>query len=366
MDRFYVKRLLMILFLASISINYLNAQVTNTIHIKAKWNMVSLPVKVQDAYYLTLFPGAIYQPWSYDPPNETDTLRIGRAYWMLFASDTTYLVTGEPIQSTIRDVWAGWNMVGSISEPIPLSNIHSDPPGIIISDLFEYNATSGYEKTDTIIPGSGYWVKVNQPGEIILSSIGYPCSGIHTVNYAEKIYNTVQIGDQCWLRENLDIGVAIQSVDTSTNNGIIEKYCYENDHFNCIMSGGLYQWNEAMQYTTTPGARGICPPGWHIPTYAEFQTLSNTVGGDGNALKEIGQGTGGGAGTNTSGFSALLAGYRDNYGPFLNLSNYTAFWSSTEYYSSFAYSMTLSYDISDIFLYYSSTDYGFSIRCLKD
>ena len=72
----------------------------------------------------------------------------------------------------------------------------------------------------------------------------------------------------------------------------------------------MYQWNEAMQYDTTQGVQGICPPGWHIPTMAEFETLSLTVGGDGNALKANGQGAGWGAGTNTSGFSARLAGFR--------------------------------------------------------
>ncbi len=345
----------------------MNAQViyTITVHIKAKWNMVSLPLKVQDAHYLTIFPGALSQPFEYNTGYPNDTLRIGKSYWMLFASDTTYLITGELIQSIIKDLPAGWNMIGSISEPISLSNIHSDPPGIIISDFFEYNATSGYENADTIIPGSGYWVKINQPGEIILSSIGYPCPGIHTVNYAEKIYNTVQIGDQCWLRENLDIGVMMQSIHTSTDNGIIEKYCYENDHFNCLMDGGLYQWNEAMQYTTTPGARGICPPGWHIPTMSEFDTLRMIVGGDGNKLKAIGHGTDSGAGTNTSGFNALLAGYRNNNGIFNNYRASTLFWCSTEHPWG-VYFLGLSSSNTNISLDAYFKEGGFSIRCLKD
>ena len=46
-----------------------------------------------------------------------------------------------------------------------------------------------------------------------------------------------------------------------TNNGIIEKYCYDNNPANCAIYGGLYQWNEMMQYTTQQGAQGICPNG---------------------------------------------------------------------------------------------------------
>ena len=96
-----------------------------------------------------------------------------------------------------------------------------------------------------------------------------------------------------------------------------------------------------MQYVTTEGAQGICPTGWHIPTYDEFETLKDAVGGSGNALKAIGQVTGSGVGTNTSGFSALLAGARYGYGNFAHLSDYTRFWSSAEdssnYYVNYIY-----------------------------
>src|ERR1035437_7497296 len=130
-----------------------------------------------------------------------------------------------------------------------------------------------------------------------------PCPNVATVVYEGKTYNTVAIGDQCWLKENLDVGTQVNGSLEQTNNGTIEKYCYNNDPANCTTYGGLYQWNEAMQYVTTPGTKGICPTGWHIPTYAELQTLATTVSNDGNALKAVGQGTGSGAGTNTSGFS---------------------------------------------------------------
>ena len=193
-----------------------------------------------------------------------------------------------------------------------------------------------------------------------------PCPGIPTVTYEGKTYNTVLIGSQCWLKENLDVGTMIQSSQNQTNNGVIEKYCYDNDPNNCNTYGGLYQWNEAMQYSTTPGVRGICPPGWHIPTLAEFQTLATTVGNDGNALKAVGQGSGGGAGTNTSGFSALLSGYRNTNGSFGDLGIHTFFWSSTEYSSTGAYIPVLtSYD-SRIDLSYGLKEGGFSVRCLKD
>jgi uncharacterized protein (TIGR02145 family) len=192
------------------------------------------------------------------------------------------------------------------------------------------------------------------------------CSGIPTVTYSGKTYNTVQIGTQCWLKENLDVGTMIDSMANPSNNGIIEKYCYRNNPANCTTYGGLYQWNEAMQYVTTEKAKGICPTGWHIPTYAELQTLGTTVSNDGNALKAVGQGTGSGAGTNTSGFSALLAGDRSIYGYFHSLGVGTYFWSSTEYNATDAGDMFLIYNVSGVYFDIDSKVYGYSVRCAKD
>ncbi|MBK7631803.1 MAG: hypothetical protein IPJ23_14075 [Ignavibacteriales bacterium] len=101
--------------------------------------------------------------------------------------------------------------------------------------------------------------------------------GVSKVSYGGKDYNTVLIGNQCWLKENLNVGTMINSTGSGflqTNNGIIEKYCYDNNPANCEIYGGLYEWPEAMQYSTTPGSQEICPLGWHIPTLADFQTLS--------------------------------------------------------------------------------------------
>ncbi|HSL89900.1 MAG TPA: hypothetical protein VK870_11395 [Ignavibacteriaceae bacterium] len=55
------------------------------------------------------------------------------------------------------------------------------------------------------------------------------CPGTPTVTYAGKTYNTVQIGNQCWLKENLDVGNMIIGSLNQFDNGIIEKYCYNND-----------------------------------------------------------------------------------------------------------------------------------------
>jgi uncharacterized protein (TIGR02145 family) len=192
------------------------------------------------------------------------------------------------------------------------------------------------------------------------------CPGTPTVFYEGKTYNTVQIGNQCWLRENLDVGVMILGSQEQTNNGVIEKYCYDNDPNNCNTYGGLYQWDETMQYVTTEGAQGICPPGWHLPTLAKFQALAASVNNDGNALKREDQGSGGGQGTNTSGFSALLAGGRYGGGNFYYFGIYATFWSSTEINATFVRTLFLTTNDSGIGLDTNVKGYGFSVRCIKD
>jgi uncharacterized protein (TIGR02145 family) len=199
-----------------------------------------------------------------------------------------------------------------------------------------------------------------------------PCPGTPTVTYAGKIYNTVQIGSQCWLKENLDVGTMIDSMATPSNNGIIEKYCYRNNPANCTIYGGLYQWKEAMQYDSTQGAQGICPIGWHIPDTTDFLTLLTTVNWDGNALKAVGQGIldqyGDGRGTNASGFSALLASARDVNGSFYDLGGTSADWSSTEdsITREGAVAVVLDKDDSDISGWAYFLESGFSVRCIKD
>lgn len=204
-----------------------------------------------------------------------------------------------------------------------------------------------------------------------------PCATV-TVNYSGKTYNAVQIGTQCWLKENLDVGNMIIDPQNQVNNGTIEKYCYDNNSANCNSYGGLYQWAEAVQYkngandTTTPNpafsgnVQGICPNGWHIPTSTEFKILSDFSNSNSNSLKAIGQGTGEGAGTNSSGYSALLSGFRFKSGGFGNAGFDAISWSTTESDMNNSLYFYLNYSNTNIYLYNNSKSFGFSVRCLID
>ena len=188
-----------------------------------------------------------------------------------------------------------------------------------------------------------------------------------------KFYNTVQIGTQCWMAENLNIGAVIPGASNMMNNGIIEKYCYDDDPANCDVYGGLYQWDEMMGYTTTEGVQGICPVDWHIPTDAEWDILQNYLGGfnvAGGKLKEAGtihwNAPNAGA-TNSSGFTALPNGYRDGgVGNFWALGTNAYFRTSTMYDPPVIWSRILFYDYGTIHSIVGIQNIAEGLRCVKD
>ena len=206
------------------------------------------------------------------------------------------------------------------------------------------------------------------------STLAWACGEILTDSRDNKSYNTVLIGSQCWMQQNLNIGMRINGGVNQTNNGILEKYCYNNDENNCNIYGGLYQWDEAMQYSTTEGVKGICPTGWHLPTDAEWTTLTNVLGGEnvaGGRMKEAGTthwaspNTGA---TNSSGFTALPGGYRHFNGDFYTLTISAIFRSSSQYDATYAWDRDLSPSDENVRRYPGGLmkAHGFSARCLKD
>jgi hypothetical protein len=120
------------------------------------------------------------------------------------------------------------------------------------------NQTSFQSKIENLISETKYYIRayVQIEGYIIygndveFTTLYDPCDGISSILYSGQIYNTVAIGYQCWLKENLNIGTRINGSQNQTDNGIIEKYCYDDNESNCDEYGGLYQWDEMMQYTT--------------------------------------------------------------------------------------------------------------------
>ena len=197
-----------------------------------------------------------------------------------------------------------------------------------------------------------------------------------------RIYTMVTIGTQCWMAENLNIGTRISSEDNPTDNSIIEKWCYFDDETKCTTNGGLYHWDEMMQYVTAEGVQGICPSGWHIPTDAEYKTMEMVLGmsqsdadglgnrgtDQGGKMKEIGTThwwSPNTLATNASGFTAFAGGFRISNGHSSYWGRSSIWWSSNESNGG-ALIRSLNYDNGQVYRYHWEKAYGLSVRCIKD
>jgi uncharacterized protein (TIGR02145 family) len=208
------------------------------------------------------------------------------------------------------------------------------------------------------------------------------------VEYEGQTYNTVQIMSQCWLKENLNVGTMIPGDEEMTDNDTIEKYCYNNEPDSCTKYGGLYQWDEMMQYNLNQGVQGICPPGWHLPSDEEWKVLEGAVdsqfgigdnewdlidlrGFDASPnLKTTSGWHENSNGTNLYNFSALPGGflYIPN-GNFNAVGQYGNWWTATEYNWSPTGAWGRGLDYLNNYVD-RDTDNGkhggFSIRCIRD
>jgi uncharacterized protein (TIGR02145 family) len=177
-------------------------------------------------------------------------------------------------------------------------------------------------------------------------------------------YKTTKIGDQTWLAENLNYDVPGNDTDV----------CYDNDPDKCKTYGRLYNWSTAMggsgSSTANPsGVQGVCPSGWHLPSDAEWTTLTTFVGTNpGTKLKaDSPLWNSNGKGTDEFGFSALPGGSGYSSGSFLNVGSSGYWWSATEGSANGAYGryMSVSYEyvIGDDF---NKNNYLFSVRCIQN
>lgn len=189
-----------------------------------------------------------------------------------------------------------------------------------------------------------------------------------------NVYNTVSIGTQTWMAENLKVttyndGTSIPNVTDATEWSQLHEtgaLCdYENTPSYSETYGKLYNW-----YAVNTGK--LCPTGWHVPTDAEWTTLINYLGGDdvaGGKLKETGimhWGWGNNGATNETGFTALPSGYREFAGTFYSLTDYGCWWSATERSAATAWHRSVSRSHTMVGSEGNIKETGLSIRCVRD
>jgi uncharacterized protein (TIGR02145 family) len=244
-----------------------------------------------------------------------------------------------------------------------------------------YNTTAQkfYSYSYTI----GLWIEMND-SEVSESELdancSFSCGSLFIDERDGQSYQTVMIGKQCWMAENLNVGTYIQGSQTQEDNSTVEKYCYEDSESNCKIYGGLYQWDEMMDYAKRNSSKGICPAGWHVPCDKEWKRMERTIGMTSREVNGF-EWRGTKQGSELKGniesalwisnthsqynFNALPGGYRHSQGKFNSVEINSVFWSSTgEDHDAITRYLFSNYmkEGRDYF----DKSYGFSVRCVKD
>lgn len=196
------------------------------------------------------------------------------------------------------------------------------------------------------------------------AKINQPVPENTVIDVEGNIYTTVKIGEQIWMQENLRVSVAPDSSG-------ITSYLYNDDPENEEKFGRLYTWDVAMNGSTSEKAQDICPVGWHIPSDGEWKTLEMFLGMTqqeadmSNTWRGAGVGTKLGKGGD-SGYEALYAGRRTNFGSYSLLNMYEYVWTSTEAGTN-AWRRCLEVGVSTVGRWDTfPKNYAFSVRCVKN
>ena len=227
-----------------------------------------------------------------------------------------------------------------------------------------------------------------------ISPSTFICGTSTIIDIDSNVYNTVQIGNQCWMRENLRTTKYADNTDiaqgSATSTTTAYWYYPNNDASNKPTYGLLYNWPAVMHGAASSsanpsGVQGICPNGWHVPSDAEWTQLTDYVSnqseyvcGEYNTYiaKALAATTGWNSSTetcavgnivadnNATGFSILPAGYYN--GDYWALGTSADIWSTTENNSSYAYYRNPVYNSAAIIPVNHYKYHGFSVRCLKD
>lgn len=245
------------------------------------------------------------------------------------------------------------------------------------------NGLGDYESFVTGLTGNtDYYVRAyatNEIGTHYGNEIEFSTPDFLVVDIDSNWYETVVIGNQEWMAENLRTTrysdgdtIPLVLLDTLWGNTFSSEYSYyDNDSMHIEDYGLLYNWYAARNF------RGLCPEGWRIPTDSDWDVLTDYLGGldeAGGKMKttgviEVGTGvwqTPNEGATNESGFSALPGGQRLKGGQYQWINRTATFWAHTELNDLSAWTRRMSYNSSEAVRANQSKGMGFSVRCMRD
>ncbi|NQV02605.1 MAG: hypothetical protein HQ542_08170 [Bacteroidia bacterium] len=345
-------------------------------------------------YFVTGWPGSTYT-WTVEggtivPPGNTDTITVNWSgippgiYLITVTEHAQTGCSGDPFSSQVYIMPAPEvslqpciSVTSRDARPyilrggIPLNGLYSGtgiqggvfdpgvvPPGqdTVLINYYYTNAFGCMDSASAVIS--------------ILPSSNHTCGDQYTDMRDHQVYGTLLFGTKCWMTQNLNYGAQIPGTEYQRDNCSPEKFCYNETDANCTSFGGLYQWDELMEYAEVDTVQGLCPPGWHVPKESEWQELIALFQDAAHAGTDL-------KSTGASGFNALLQGFYFNpltwkYGDDDTILHSTLFWSSTLSGPGKARAHGLNTVLAEpafttsISTYSSSRANALSVRCVKD
>jgi uncharacterized protein (TIGR02145 family) len=315
-------------------------------------------------------------------------IHAGEGFWVN-CNDSQYLkISGTEPSDPAAELVPEWNLVGlksdqakSITDLVGenASNIASvwkwkDGKWAVYLPAEDdggaaYAQNKGFSVLSDIGPGEGFWVNATQAC-VVNGDTPMVGKGEMTDSRDDQTYETIQIGDQIWMAENLKY---LPEVSPVTANSTTVPYYFVYGYQGTTVSeakatdnfktyGALYNW---------PAALDACPDDWHLPSKEEWTTLINFLGGnaEGGKMKSTTHwSTPNTNATNESGWSGLPGGYRDTYGGgnFKDLGKYGGWWSDSKGGGNDAYWRMLFYYHGYAHEQNDYMGHGLSVRCVAD
>jgi uncharacterized protein (TIGR02145 family) len=239
---------------------------------------------------------------------------------------------------------------------IPLGGTYSGPG--VTNGIFYPAIASVGTKTITYTYTNSAFCSTSAAVSFVIRNPSFVICGSDLTDIRDgKTYQTVHIGSQCWMAEDLNYGTEIPPDMHQRDNCIPEKY--HNPVSSIQHPASVYQWDEIMNYDETVSSQGLCPPGWHVPTEADWNILFANYTNNGFAASPLKY-------SGFSGFNALLSGARHMNKTWDYQGFATFFWSSTSHGINKAWVYGMNDADPSVSAYPSLRSNAFSVRCLKD